>query len=103
MSTNPPTISNFSFLAPGGGSGYTLTFTPDVNGNPAPKDPLGSNITSGPYQGFKGIVTEYPITVTARSNSGGSEVRLRRDPEHDRGAGVPVRRVLGNRPDVPGR
>ncbi len=78
VATNAPTISNFSFLAPGGGSGYTLTFTPDVNGNPAPKDPLGSNITSGPYQGFKGIVTEYPITVTARSNSGGSEVRLRR-------------------------
>ena len=55
-----------------------MTFTPDVNGNPAPKDPLGSNITSGPYQGFKGIVTEYPITVTARSNTGRSEVRLRR-------------------------
>jgi type II secretory pathway pseudopilin PulG len=78
VAVNPPTIPNFGFIAPGGGSGYTLTFTPDAFGNPAPKDPAGSNITSGPYQGFKGIITEYPITVTARSNSGGSEVRLRR-------------------------
>ncbi len=78
VATTPPTIPNFAFTAPGGGTGYSLTFTPDVNGNPAPKDPAGSNITSGPYQGFKGIITEYPITVTARSTSGGSEVRLRR-------------------------
>ena len=49
------------------------------NGNPAPEDTTGSNITSGPYKGLKGIITKYPITITARSTTGNSEVRLRRE------------------------
>ena len=50
----------------------------DTAGNPRPEDPLnGSAITAGPYQGFRGIITPYDITVTARSR-GGAEVRMRR-------------------------
>ena len=46
---------------------------------PAPEDLVnGSAITAGPYQGFRGIITPYNITVTARSTGGGAEVRMRR-------------------------
>ena len=58
-------------------SGYRILFTPDGAGNPAPEDPAGSTISAGPYQGFRGIITPYDITVTARS-TGGAEVRMRR-------------------------
>ena len=81
LRANPPVLPGFSFIAPGGvaGSGYWVQprFT-DAGGNPRPEDPiLGSQITSGPYQGFRGIITPYDITVTARSR-GGAEVRMRR-------------------------
>ncbi len=81
IAANVPTIPGYEFRAPGGAanSGYTVTWKADVNGNPAPEDPTGSNITAGPYKGFKGIITKYPITITARSLSGGAEVRLRRE------------------------
>ena len=78
VSTRVPTIPGFNFVAPTGGSGYTITFTPDPQGNPAPESASGSPITAGPYQGFKGLITPYDLTVTARSSSGGAEVRLRR-------------------------
>jgi type II secretory pathway pseudopilin PulG len=77
LTTAAPTVPGFSYLAPDGTSGYAITFTPDVNGNPAPQDPLGTTIAAGPYQGFKGIITPYDITVTARS-TGAAEVRMRR-------------------------
>lgn len=82
LANNPPTISGFEYRAPGGtaGSGYSLVFSKtDVNGNPAPEDINGSNITAGPYKGLKGIITKYPITITARSTTGNAEVRLRRE------------------------
>ena len=74
----PPTISGFTYTAPGGatGSGYAVTFTPDVHGNPKANE--NADITTGPFTGFKGLITPYTITVTARS-TGGSEVRLRRE------------------------
>jgi len=81
----PPVIPGFQFTAPGGvaGSGYLVTYksetTPGPNfGNPVPDLTTGTPITAGPYSGFKGIITKYPITVTARSK-GGAEVRLRRE------------------------
>ena len=81
LRANPPALQGFSFIAPGGaaGSGYWVQprFT-DAAGNPRPEDPVnGSAITAGPYQGFRGIITPYDITVTARSR-GGAEVRMRR-------------------------
>ncbi len=74
----PPVIPGFSYTAPGGaaGSGYAVSFTPDVNGNPASNP--NADITTGPFIGFKGLITPYTLTVTARSG-GGSEVRLRRE------------------------
>jgi hypothetical protein len=74
-----PNLPGFEFKAPGGGSGYTITFNPDPGGNPSPVDPNGTSIPSGPFQGFRGIITPYDITVTARSRHDlGAEVRLRR-------------------------
>jgi hypothetical protein len=85
LMTHPPTIPGFAYTAPGGvaGSGYAVTWTPDPTagpnfGNPMPDSTTGTTITSGPYSGFKAIITRYPITVTARS-TGGAEVRLRRE------------------------
>jgi hypothetical protein len=79
----PPGIPGFSFVAPGGGSGYAVTFNPDPcgtcpnAGNPLPS--TSNDITTGPFAGFKGLITPYTLIVTARSTSGGSEVRLRRE------------------------
>lgn len=78
----PPSISGFSFVAPGGGTGYTVSFNPDPctcpnAGNPLPS--VSNDITTGPFAGFKGLITPYTLTVTARSTGGGSEVRLRRE------------------------
>jgi hypothetical protein len=74
----PPSIPGFSYTSPGGGagSGYAVSFTPDVNGNPAATP--NADITTGPFTGFKGLITPYTLTVTARSTAG-SEVRLRRE------------------------
>jgi len=78
-----PSISGFSFIAPGGGTGYAVSFNADPcascpnKGNPMPS--VSNDITTGPFAGFKGIITPYTLTVTARSTGGGSEVRLRRE------------------------
>ena len=81
LRTTPPDLPGFSFIAPGGGAGSGYWVQPrftDAGGNPRPEDPVnGSMITAGPYQGFRGIITPYDITVTARSR-GGAEVRMRR-------------------------
>src|SRR6185503_6574249 len=84
--SKPPLIAGFAYTAPGGtvGSGYSVTYKAETNplsanfGNPVPDLAAGTTITSGPYAGFKGIITRYPITITARS-TGGAEVRLRRE------------------------
>ena len=78
LAATQPSVYGFTYMAPNGGSGYTVTFTPDASGNPKPLDAVnGTQIKSGPYQGFKGIITQYDITTTARS-TGGAEVRMRR-------------------------
>ena len=79
IDNTPPTIAGFDYTAPGGtaGSGYAITFTPDVNGNPMAFP--NADITTGPFAGFKGLITPYTLTVTAKSTTGNSEVRLRRE------------------------
>ncbi|NOT24571.1 MAG: hypothetical protein HOP16_00590 [Acidobacteria bacterium] len=74
----PPTIPGSTFTTPGGaeGSGYAISFTPDADGNPASQT---KTITSGPFEGFQGLVTPYVVTSTAASDSLGTEVRLRRE------------------------
>lgn len=84
VSSTPPTISGFQYTAPGGaaGSGYTIAFTPDPGPGANTGNPLAfpnSDITTGPFEGFKGLITPYTLTVTARSITGNSEVRLRRE------------------------
>jgi hypothetical protein len=73
----PPNIPGFTYVSPGGGtnSGYAINYTV-VNGAPATNP--NADITAGPYAGFKGLITPFNVTITARS-AGGSEVRLRRD------------------------
>ncbi len=77
LTATPPALPGFQFMDPDGSSGYRIIFTPDGSGNPAPENAAGSTISAGPYQGFRGIITPYNITVTARSR-GGAEVRMRR-------------------------
>ncbi|HEY7172599.1 MAG TPA: hypothetical protein VH417_17220 [Vicinamibacterales bacterium] len=72
-----PSISGFTYRAPDGSSGYTITPKNTSGGNPAPIDAVnGTLISSGAYQGLRGIITRYDLTATARSN--GAETRLRR-------------------------
>ncbi len=82
LRVNPPALTGFTFVAPGGGSNSGYMVEPrykDASGNPLPESAAGSMITSGPYQGFKGIITPYDITITARSTgNGGAEVRMKR-------------------------
>lgn len=79
VDNTPPDIDGFEYTAPGGGvnSGYAISFTADAAGNPAAL--ADSDITTGPFEGFKGLITPYTLTVTARSTTGNSEVRLRRE------------------------
>jgi hypothetical protein len=72
-----PAIPNFEFRDTDGTVGYKAAARFTNGGNPAPENPQGSDIANGPFQGLKGIITPYDITVTARSR-GGAEVRLRR-------------------------
>ncbi len=77
VATTPPVIPGFAFTAPGGtaGSGYAITYPVDAFGNP---QALPLDITTGPFSGFKGLITKYTATITAVS-TGGAEVRLRRE------------------------
>ena len=71
----PPTIPDLAYIdAKTGGSGYTITFPTDPNGNP-----LATNTTvnSGPYSGMTALATPYTLTVTAHTDAG-SEVKLQR-------------------------
>jgi hypothetical protein len=100
LRNNPPAMPGYAYIAPGGavGSGYMVAprFPALVAGNglavgdPTPEDVVnGSAITAGPYQGLRGIITPYDITITARAcpegppctasiARGGAEVRMRR-------------------------
>ena len=65
---NPPVIPGFTFVAPGGAPGYTITPKKLEGGQPAPLDKInGTIISSGAYQGLRGLVTRYDLTATARS------------------------------------
>jgi hypothetical protein len=74
----PPVIPGLTFLTGSGQSGYTValpsTTTYDSNGNPIPAT---STVKIGPYQGLPALVTEYTLTVNARTTAG-REVKLQR-------------------------
>lgn len=78
VAANAPAINGFQYLSPGGGDGFTIDYL-DVNPADGSPDVLADTaITTGPFTGFIGLITPYTMTVTARSNTGHSEVRLRR-------------------------
>lgn len=84
LTATPPSIPGFTYSAPGssGAPGDTSGFKIDYVDTVAPigQPDILSNmaITSGPFTGFIGLITPYTMTVTARSTTGKSEVRLRR-------------------------
>jgi hypothetical protein len=73
LTTAPPTLDGFQFLAPNNTSGYTIT----------PGAVVTATIPNGPFQGLQGLITPYMINVTARANGGvfggAAEVRMRRE------------------------
>ncbi len=74
LSDEPPDLPGFQFVAPGGGSGYTIT----------PGTVVVAPISNGPLQGLTGLITPYQITVTAQATGGSmlggaAEVRMRRE------------------------
>ena len=107
LRATPPALPGFSVHRPGRRSGPATGSTPrfaDGTGNPLPEDPVnGSTITAGPYQGFRGIITPYDITVTARVAGGRRGSADAAHAADRRDSGVPVRHVLGDRPGVPRR
>lgn len=74
----PPVIPGFTFTSPGGGTGYTITYPDTSPADGIPDVVANADVTTGNFTGFKGLITPYTMTVTARSSNGGSEVRLRR-------------------------
>jgi hypothetical protein len=80
LETTPPApnIPGISYLNGNGSSGYTITLPPttqyDSNGNPIPTT---QTIKSGPYTGLTAFITEFTLTVNARTTAG-REVKLQR-------------------------
>jgi hypothetical protein len=76
LATRPPDFGDeagIEFEGPAG-DGYTIDFDRSPNPNPVAQD-----ITVGPWEGFKGLITTYDMEVTARSaHPGGAEVKLKR-------------------------
>lgn len=74
LQEDPPVITGMTFAA-SDGLGYTIA-ADDANadGNP---DSTSGTVTSGPYEGFVGVLTPYQLWVTAHA-ADGSEVRLNR-------------------------
>ncbi|MCX6551124.1 MAG: hypothetical protein NTY02_08990 [Acidobacteria bacterium] len=83
LNTQPPSLPGVTFVTTTDGPGYAVAFTPDASGNPAA---TSRSITSGPFQGFTGLVTSYVVGVTARTGNVG-ETRLQREVQT---VGIPV-------------
>ena len=74
LTNHLPKVDGVALVAPDGTPGYTIDFDADANGNPIA---VNRTITSGPFQGFVGLVTPYRLSVIARTPDG-AEVRLDR-------------------------
>ena len=68
-----PTLQGVTFEA-ADGLGYDIAFNANGAGNPTA---TSGTISSGPFQGFIGLLTPYTMTVTSRS-AAGAESRLQR-------------------------
>ena len=78
LSTTLPPLPGVTWEEPDGSPGYRIDFE-TTTGNPLTGDPVSANrtITSGPFQGFIGLMTEYEVNVTGRTYNG-SESSLQR-------------------------
>src|SRR6185436_17017350 len=56
LAATAPSISGVNFTNPAGGSGYTIEFAADAKDKPIAEK---RTITSGPYEGFIGLMTPY--------------------------------------------
>ena len=67
LGTTPPSLPGVTWEEPDGSSGYRIDFE-TTTGNPLTGDPVSENrtITSGPFQGLIGLMTEYKVNVTGR-------------------------------------
>jgi hypothetical protein len=76
LQTTPPALTGVNFVNYTGitGSGYTITYPTDSNGNPLANV---TQILSGNYQGMTALATPYTLNVTARTTNG-SEIKLQR-------------------------
>ena len=84
IQTSPPTVPGINYVTADGHSGYVITpMALDANGNPAP---TVSTIKSGPYVGMNALITEYTLTVNARTSMG-REVKLQRSTQT---VGIPM-------------
>lgn len=83
LDDTPPSFPGVTFPTTSEGPGYAISYPTDVNGNPASSV---RSITTGPFQGFTGLVTQYTLAVTARTGAGG-EVRLTRQAQT---VGIPL-------------
>jgi hypothetical protein len=71
---DPPEIEGVALVDVDGETGYSIDFETDADGNPVSEN---RTITTGPFQGFIGLVTPFELAVTARTPDG-AEVRLER-------------------------
>ena len=78
LSTTLPSLPGVTWEEPDGSPGYRIDFE-TTTGNPLTGDPVSENrtITSGPFQGLIGLMTEYEVNVTGRMYNG-SESSLQR-------------------------
>ena len=78
LATTLPPLTGVTWEEPDGSPGYRIDFE-TTTGNPLTGDPVSENrtITSGPFQGLIGLMTEYEVNVTGRMYNG-SESSLQR-------------------------
>ena len=78
LATTLPSLPGVTWEEPDGSPGYRIDFE-TTTGNPLTGDPVSENrtITSGPFQGLIGLMTEYEVSVTGRMYNG-SESSLQR-------------------------
>jgi hypothetical protein len=75
LAVTPPVLTGISFVSPGGGSGYQISYTLNpVTGRPAS---VSQTVPSGDYAGLLALITQYTMTSTAHTASG-AEVRMQR-------------------------
>ena len=72
LTTRPPVLPYVDYNGTQAEPGYAIDFPTDLNGDP---DTEVRTITTGPFQGFVGLVTPYTLASTAHTGSGG-EARL---------------------------